>query len=173
MSFTSLMSRSYCIIWNLRHSRMYALAWKGWSSGSLLRINLREFRAVFWATLSSLILTWLLGLQSYVIDMSREYCNVYRIDGRTDVAAFLISSEYFFFPSPSPPPPSLFLSLSLSFSYFLCPQWATRARLRPFKNMEPVWPEWLLWKSSGLPDGLSPTRSGPPEKKRNTKESSF
>ena len=114
MSFTSLMSRSYCIIWNLRHSRMYALAWKGWSSGSLLRINLREFRAVFWATLSSLILTWLLGLQSYVIDMSREYCNVYRIDGRTDVAAFLISSEYFLSLNHSPPPP-----LSFSLSLFL------------------------------------------------------
>lgn len=51
------------------------------------------------------------------------------------------------------------------FPFFLCPQWATRARLRPFKNMEPVWPEWLLWKSSGLPDGLNPTRSGSYERK--------
>lgn len=53
---------------------------------------------------------------------------------------------------------SLFL---LSRYHFWCPQWATRARLRPFKNMEPVWPEWLLWKSSGLPDGPNPTRGGP------------
>jgi len=124
MSFTSLMSRSYCITWNLRHSRMYALAWKGWSSGSLLRINLREFRAVFWATLSSsLILTWLLGLQSYVIDMSREYFNVYRIDGRTDVAAFLISSEYFLSLNHSPP---LSLSLSFFFVFFMSPVSHTR-----------------------------------------------
>lgn len=58
-------------------------------------------------------------------------------------------------------------SLFPSFPFFFwCPQWATRARLRPFKNMEPVWPEWLLWKSSGLPDGLSPTRGGPQGKKK-------
>lgn len=33
------------------------------------------------------------------------------------------------------------------------------------KNMEPVWPEWLLWKSSGLPDGLNPTQGGSYERK--------
>lgn len=134
----------------------------------------RGFRAVFWATIASLILTWLRGLRSYVIDVSRVMYarNVYRVDGRLLTRLCFRSLRNIRFLSPTLA--SLSLSLSLSRFLFWCPQWATRARLRPFKNMEPVWPEWLLWKSSGLPDGLSPTRGGPPEKRRNTlKKSSF
>lgn len=139
-----------------------SLAWKRWSSGSPSKTSLRGFR------LSSERLQrrwyWRDSVAcSRTLTMYRASTVMYNISGRrtfTDVAAFSISSEY----SLSLTHSRISFPLSLSLFFFWCPQWATRARLRPFKNMEPVWPEWLLWKSSGLPDGLSPTRGGPRRK---------
>lgn len=73
-----------------------------------------RFRAIFWATIASLILTWLRGLRSYVIDVSRVMYahNVYRVDGRLLTRPCFRSLRNIRFLS------HLFPFLSLSFSIF-------------------------------------------------------